>query len=355
MRLRSFSAPTMSEAMEQVRDTLGPDAIIVSTYHSKRGRGVQLTAAVEYMPTEGPVTPENLEQRLEAQLKERLDRDAEALPIDPVTDALSFHRAPQSLIDQIRRTASSIEADTPVLALAGTFDALFRFAPLPDAPKRSLMVIGPPGVGKTVTVAKLATRAVLAGAPVKIITTDTLRAGAIEQIGAFARILDKPLITAETPEQLQKILNDEKLLHEQNGGRGPKTVFFVDTPGSNPYSPNETEDLRRFIKMADAEPILVLAAGGDASEAAEIAEVFSDLGARRLIVTRVDTTRRLGSLLAAINAGGLAISEISITPFIAEGLKPVNPVALSRLFMHDSDHLTKPSTPPSSDLSKATA
>lgn len=341
--------------MEQVRDTLGPDAIIVSTHHSKRGRGVQLTAAVEYAPEQATEGPKDLERRLEFQLKERLDRDAEVLPIDPITDALSFHRAPKALIDQIKLTAGSIEADTPVLALAGTFDALFHFAPLPDAPKRSLMIIGPPGVGKTVTVAKLATRAVLAGAPVKIITTDTLRAGAIEQIGAFARILDRPLLTAESPDQLKQILRDDKLLHEQNGGTDPETVFFIDTPGSNPYSPNEIEDLKRFVDVVDAEPILVLAAGGDASEAAEIAEVFAALGARRLIVTRIDTTRRLGSLLAAVNAAGLAISEISITPFIAEGLKPVNPVALSRLFMHESDHLTNPSDNTSSDLSKATA
>lgn len=349
--------------MEQVRETLGPDAIIVSTHHSKRGRGVQLTAAVEYTPDQEPQYgsrrgtegPEELERRLEYQLKERLDRDAEALPVDPITDALSFHRAPKSLIEQIIRTASSIEADTPVLALAGTFDALFQFAPLPDAPKRNLMIVGPPGVGKTVTVAKLATRAVLAGAPVKIVTTDTLRAGAIEQIGAFARILDKPLLTAESPDQLHQILQDDKLLREQNGGVDPETVFFIDTPGSNPYSPNEIEDLRKFIEIVDAEPVLVLAAGGDATEAAEIAEVFADLGVRRLIVTRIDTTRRLGSLLAAVYAGSLAISEISITPFIAEGLKPVNPVALSRLFMHESEHLTNPSDKPSSDLNKATA
>jgi len=344
----------MSEAMEQVREALGPDAIIVSTYHSKRGRGVQLTAAVEYAPEAVQVAPDNLEERLEAQLKQRLEDESDVQPIDPIATALSFHRAPNNLIDQINKTAASIEADTPVLALAGALDALFRFAPLPDAPSRSIMVIGPPGVGKTVTVAKLATRAVLAGTPVKVITTDTLRAGAVEQIGAFARILDKPLITAETPEQLQQILNDEKFHHEQLNDGSPETVFFIDTPGSNPFSPTELEDLKRFVQMTDAEPVLVLAAGGDASEAADIAEIFSDLGANRLIVTRIDTTRRLGSVLAAVHSGGLAISEISITPFIAEGLKPVNPVALSRLFMHDREILANKNDP-SSDLSKATA
>lgn len=341
--------------MEQVRETLGPDAIIVSTYHSKRGRGVQLTAAVEYTPESRAVAPENLENRLEAQLKQRLDEDVEQLSTDPITDALSFHRTPKALIEQIKKTAASLGADTPVLALAGALDALFRFAPFPDAPKRSLMIIGPPGVGKTVTVAKLATRAVLAGAPVKVITTDTLRAGAVEQIGAFARILDKPLITVESPDQLQQILSDEKLRQEQEGDGAQKTLFFIDTPGSNPFSSSEIEDLQRFIRMADAEPVLVLAAGGDATEAAEIAEVFADIGARRLIVTRVDTTRRLGSLLAAVHSGGLAISEISITPFIAEGLKPVNPVALSRLFMHERETIAAPSDPSSSALSKATA
>lgn len=47
MRLRTFSAPTMSEAMKQIRDALGDDAIIVSSHESERGRGVQVTAASE--------------------------------------------------------------------------------------------------------------------------------------------------------------------------------------------------------------------------------------------------------------------------------------------------------------------
>ena len=68
-------------------------------------------------------------------------------------------------------------------------------------------------------------------------------------------------------------------------------------------------------------------------EAADIAVKFSSIGARRMVITRLDMTRRLGSILTAAHAGRLSLSDISITSGVAEGINPINPASLARLIM----------------------
>ena len=91
-----------------------------------------------------------------------------------------------------------------------------------------------------------------------------------------------------------------------------------------------------LITAAKAEPILVLNAGGDAVEYAEIASAFAALGATRLIVTRVDMARRMGSILAAADSGRLKFSNVSTTPNVGKGLSALNPVSLARLLMPEA-------------------
>ena len=349
MRLRTFTAPSMADAMRQVREDLGTDAIIVSTYTSNGGRGVQVTAAIEPVPERAAIGTEDLEGRLEAQLRERLHTEVDALKAGPLAKQLAFHGAPRTLAERIDRAATALNADTPVLALAGALDTLIRFRPLPEAPETPLLIIGPPGTGKSVTVAKLAARAVLAGADVQLISCDTDRAGALPQMEAFSKLLQKPLTAARSPDELKNAIPEAPA----DGKRA--ITCLIDTPGTNPYDSAEMGNLKEFIDSVGADPVLVLAAGGDAEEAAEIAEIFADLGARRLVVTRLDTTRRFGSVIAASATSGLAISEISITPYIADGLKSVNPVSLSRLILHEGQEETDAEESLEPDLSEATA
>ena len=76
-----------------------------------------------------------------------------------------------------------------------------------------------------------------------------------------------------------------------------------------------------------------MAAGGDPLEAGEIAEAYRDMGARRLVVTRIDVARRLGAVLNAAAVGRLTLSEVGVGANVADGLKPINPVSLARLLL----------------------
>ncbi|MEE8247476.1 MAG: GTPase [Alphaproteobacteria bacterium] len=311
MRLRTFHGSTMAEAMREVREVLGPEAIIVSSQRARRGHGVRITAAIEHLVDDhgngaAPTGPEP---------------DAD----HPIAQALAYHGVPAVLAAALCRSAAGDGDGNLAGALARALGQSFSFAPLDRAPARPVMLVGPPGAGKTVTTAKLATRAAMAGHPVEVITTDTIRAGGVDQLSAFTKLLKVPLTTADTPAELGQALTS----HRQGA------ATFVDTPGTNVFNPREFDDLRDFSDGLGLDIVLVLAAGGDSVEAAELAEAFATLGPGRLIVTRLDVSRRLGVLLAAADAAQLTLGEAGASPFVGQGLTPLDPSALARLLMGD--------------------
>jgi len=162
--------------------------------------------------------------------------------------------------------------------------------------------------------------------PVRVITIDTFRAGGVEQLRAFMRILKISLQVAQNPNELKNCL-------AQSDGTA---LTLIDSAGTNPFIKQEMDELKGNIDASNAEPLLVMSAGGDAMESAETSESFSNLGVSRMLVTRLDLTRRLGGLLAAAEAGKLRFSDVSITPNVGEGLTPINPVALARLLLPES-------------------
>ncbi|ACI98220.1 GTPase [Rhodospirillum centenum] len=317
MRLKSFHAPTMADAMRQVREVLGDDAIIVAT-REEEGVGVRVTAAIEEDEMLGGLGAAPL--RLAAPLGPDVQ--------DQVSDVLLRHGVPQELSAQMLDSIADLSARDPLTALSAALDAVFAFSPLPEtrAP-RPIMLVGPPGCGKTLTIAKLCARSALRGRPVGVISTDTVRAGGIEQLQAFTRVLKLRLITVEDPPALAGALEVQ---------RGIEQVV-IDSAGRNPYSAADMRDLREYLAAADVDPVLVMPAGLDAVEAAETARAFADVGVTRLLPTRLDLARRLGSLLAAAHEGGLALTDASTTPKVAEGLTPLSPTQLARLMMPEAE------------------
>ena len=190
-----------------------------------------------------------------------------------------------------------------------------------------MMLIGPPGVGKTVTLAKFAAAAKMKGQHAHIITTDINRTGAIEQLRAYTDILGFDLNVAETPEELKSLVQSAKLADDSD--------ILIDAGGINVYDEEEIAKLTRNIIAAKAEPVAVLAAGTDSAEMSDTAEGFATLGARRMIVTRLDTTRRYGGVFTAAHTSKLSFSYASVSSSVASGLHTINPVNLARLLLRD--------------------
>ena len=123
MRLRSFTAKSLPEAMRRVREVLGPDAIILSSQPAEDGHGVRVTAALEDSPLE-PLTH---------------DRDTDSasgggVSLDEISEALAYHRIPPALFDRLVGAAAALAAKNDALALGGALDGEFTFAAPPEAP-----------------------------------------------------------------------------------------------------------------------------------------------------------------------------------------------------------------------------
>ena len=310
MRLKTFTAPSMNEAMQLVKTHLGPDAIIVSTQKGEAGLGVRLTAAIEAVEEE-----------------DTWDYDDDQVdPIDEIVEALTHHNVPAELSEKLTRIAAALDADDAKLALAGALDQHFKFQPLPVSGDRPIVLVGLPGAGKTVTTAKLATRQVMKKKKLNVITTDTVRAGGFDQLAAFTRLLKVDLQSASSPAELQDAVS------VSTSG----ALTLVDCAGGNPFDPDDLAAQRHLLDGIDAEIVLVMAAGGDPLEAIELAKAYARIGARRLIATRLDIARRLGGILAAVDAGRLTFAEVGIGTNVADGLGPLNPVSLARLLLPNS-------------------
>ncbi|SRR5579885_308796 len=315
MRLRSFTGRTMSEAMAQVRQQLGPDAVIVSTQEDEDG-GTRVTAALD---------SDTVPTRVAA---------PESGAIDVLGMPLAAHGLAPELVEKILAAALPYDAEEPLVALSSALATLYAFRPLGgDDAQRVILLAGPPGAGKTVTAAKLAARMVLAGGKVRLVSADTARAGATDQLAAFAKILGVPLHRAQSPQELQALAAKADRVE----------LTLIDTAGINPYNAAERRDLRALVDAAGAEPLLVVPAGGDAVDTMELARIFRDEGCARLAVTRLDMARRLGSIIAAADALRLDFAEAGVSSAIADGLSSFNPVLLARLLLSAAARSRRPS------------
>ena len=143
-----------------------------------------------------------------------------------------------------------------------------------------------------------------------VITTDDAKAGANEQLLAFTRLLDVPLTEACDPVTLSRAVRREG------------TAVLIDTQGTDPFDSAQSDRLRALAAAAGASVALVLPAGLDPNEAADLARAYADAGATCLVATRLDIARRLGGIVAAADAGRLPLTEAGIGPGAADGLVP---------------------------------
>ena len=291
MRLKVYRAPSMAEAMARLRHELGADALILSARTLRDG--VELTAGLD--PDDEP-----------------------PLPVPAVNDALvrgiaAHHGIPEQISRHMARGT-----------LAESLARVVSFGSI-DVPAGPLLFVGAPGAGKTSTVARLATRLVLAGERPMVITADGRRAGATEQLAAYTRLLGLNLVVATHPVTLGRALTR----------REPAAPVLIDAPGCDYNDPVQLQELVALAATAEARMVLVLPAGLDTREAADIAIAHARIGVRMLVANRLDLSRRLGSVLGASAAGNLALVEAGIGPGAADGLVMLTPELLADRLQRD--------------------
>ncbi|GLC87383.1 flagellar biosynthesis protein FlhF [Lysinibacillus piscis] len=155
--------------------------------------------------------------------------------------------------------------------------------------KKYINVLGPTGVGKTTTIAKMAARAVLEKKKkIGFITTDTYRIAAIEQLKTYAGLLQAPIeIVYNTTDFEQAV---QRLAHLD--------LVFIDTAGRNYKEAKYVEDLQKLIRFDEqVESFLVLATTTKEKDMSKIVEQFNQVPIEKFIFTKTDETNSIGTMI----------------------------------------------------------
>ncbi|MGJ5820737.1 hypothetical protein [Paludibaculum fermentans] len=210
--------------------------------------------------------------------------------------------------------------------IAAELESMLAVSPGPGGAaggRRVIALVGPPGAGKTTTLAKLAMRyGVSSRAPSVILSTDCYRVAAAEQLRAYAAILGLPFALAETPGSLSRLLVEQR----------HKEVVFIDTPGCGPNDQDCFEEWSRaFAGHPEVEIHLVLPATARYEDLMRAWRRWSQLQPVKLIFTHTDETTFHGGWMGFAISAGLPISCLSFGQRVPEDLEVASKPLLMRM------------------------
>ena len=338
MYIRKFRGPTVKEAIAKAKAALGEDAVLLhqrnvevdGPFGLQRQSLVEITVAVDKPPQpldleSTPTVPQPVPQRsgseqsappsarsgyedLRQELafirkllyQQTLAQSSLPEPLASWHAALQECGLPGSLASELlmgiqeELTPTALQRPEPVLAaLVQRLSAALpqTTGPLqPGQPGNPLvyLLVGPTGVGKTTTIAKLAAHySLVKQLPVALITADTYRIGAIGQLRTYSELIQAPLEIAYTPEDL----------HGHVERHQDKAILFIDTPGRSPSDTEQLEVLRSFVAaLPEATLHIALAAGTQLADARHIVREFSVIPPQALLLTKLDETTAFGSV-----------------------------------------------------------
>ncbi len=238
----------------------------------------------------------------------------------------------ETLLGAVRDELSPLELADESIVRESVLRHLARAIPIaPDSTLRrsdsgrplTLALIGPTGVGKTTTVAKLAAALKLRhGKKVGLVTSDTYRIAAVEQLRTYATIIGLPLKVAMTPEDMTAAC--ESL--------SDCDVILVDTAGRSQHDAERLDELRRHRDAAQPHQThLVLAAGASESVLIRAADRFKALAPDRLLVTKLDEAVVFGPIVNLASRIGLGLSFVTTGQEVPDHIERARAERLARL------------------------
>ncbi len=292
MKLKTFFAPSVPEAMQEIRDLYPDNAVIVSA--TKIDKGVKLIIALQ----------ENVSQEdlFTALTDERIDSRKNFF------STLLTHQAFEDVFIQ-RLVQASLKKGTKVAQeklLSHAFSELYSFKPLYPILKNAIYVLtGNAGSGKTLLAKKMAFQAKKEGLKTALVTLDTIKSGAVSDLKQFAQMLKIPITVTQNIKDLNESLTMMRLSAD---------YILVDTPSINPYKQTDLEKLK-FMRsqLMDAEFVLTMPAGLDAQEAVSEGALFYKHGCTSLIATKLDCAVRYYNLFKTTVYNQLSWSAFSFS------------------------------------------
>ncbi|OMP68620.1 flagellar biosynthesis protein FlhF [Domibacillus epiphyticus] len=330
MKMKKFMAPSMPEVMKKVRAELGPQAVILQSKTVYKGgmfglfkkKNIEVVAAIDpYAETfertaeakPAPITvnqPAQVSSELRNEMlevKQMIRQLKEAKPAD-----FLYPDALQPVLDHLKRQGLSAELwqmtadhllakwkeerseadNSKVRDWAVNFlnERLSLCRTVSNEGAKYFHLLGPTGVGKTTTLAKLASKKVLEnGKRVAFITTDTYRIAAIEQLKTYAGLLDAPF----------KVAYSRNDMEEAFANLSKYDVLFIDTAGRNYREKQYVEDLQKMMTKKTEQSLyyLVLSAASKQEDLEEVIDNFTSIQLDGFIFTKLDETKTKGTII----------------------------------------------------------
>jgi len=354
MRIKSFFAASVEQAIQEARQELGPDAMLITSRRSSPEArslgayevvfGLQSAGAPSAKPRAKAPAAADLSgelQNLRAQLQEikstlqgarspeQAAPDAEELFSRLVSLDLSRNVARDVVAAAVRlRDQISLESSSPALSLethaAELISKRLRFAPnLPGQTLETgqvIVFIGPAGAGKTTTLIKLAIREGLANRlSLRILSVDPYRVAAHEKLRSFAGIIGVGFTAVNSIQEFAGVVEESRI----------KSVVLVDTPG---YSPSEIAQVKELTgcleRISNKQAHLVLPASMKRESIARSIRDFAALQPDYLLFTKLDETDSQGAILSTALEADKPLSFFANGQNIPEDLEPASASAL---------------------------
>ena len=372
MKMKRFIATGAHQAMEQVNDSLGPDALILS--NRKVAEGVEIIAAVDYEdellsshPAPAESTPpgdEVTKEVVPAVVDDRMQVTAEEDAEDPENPSLEgMHQEIRALRSMLevplsRLVWSEMERRQPCrAALLGRMSELGlhpmianriadRLADSQDDEQcweQSLSIlgdmlpveedellaaggvvalVGPTGVGKTTTIAKLAARFALRHGRrhVALVTMDHYRIGAHDQLRTYGKLIGVPVHIAGDEDELRVILNQ----------MNDRKLILIDTAGTSQRAMQLSEQFAALnMDGAEIKRYLVLSATSQMAVNDEVVRTFSSINPERCILTKLDEATSLGGVLSVLIKHKLPVSYMGDGQRVPDDFHPASAMHLT--------------------------
>ena len=351
----------MHAALALVRRELGPDAAVLHTREVRRSRWLGLLPGprqIEVTASRGINVPSRLPARAQKQepaIVEPPPPKTPPSPARPVADVRLTHQVQgqlstlqamvkdlcrhskgaghndwpeelfrlftdlldaelceglaRELVERVRNDPQADGLSEPMMLkahVAGMIEEDIRVAgPIQVTPGRCRLaaLVGPTGVGKTTTIAKLAANFRLKEKRrVGLITVDTYRIAAVEQLRTYADIIDLPMHVVSTPREMRETV--ERMRHLD--------LILLDTAGRSPKDEVRLQELKAFLTEAAADEVhLVLSSMTGSRTLEQTAEQFAMVGTTSLILTKLDEVSGPGNVLPVLRSSGLPLSYLT--------------------------------------------